>query len=71
MDSESEKFIQLAIENISENKTCLIIAHRLSTIKKVDKIIVLENGSIVEAGTHEELVSQNKQYANFIKIQNI
>jgi subfamily B ATP-binding cassette protein MsbA len=71
LDSESEKFIQLAIENISKKKTCLIIAHRLSTIKKVDKIIVLENGSIVEAGTHDELISQNKQYANFIKIQNI
>ena len=71
LDSESEKFIQLAIENISKKKTCLIIAHRLSTIKKVDKIIVLENGSIVEAGTHDELIKQNKQYANFIKIQNI
>ncbi len=55
LDSQSEKLIQDAIDKISQNRTMIIIAHRLSTIKKADKIFVLENGKIVEQGSHAEL----------------
>ena len=55
LDNESERFIQESLEELMGEHTCLVIAHRLSTIEKADKIIYLENGSIVEEGTHEEL----------------
>ncbi len=62
LDSNTEANIQQAISSITKNKTVLIIAHRLSTIKKADKIIVLEQGKIVEQGTHQELLANNSYY---------
>jgi subfamily B ATP-binding cassette protein MsbA len=62
LDSESEKLIQSALERLMENRTTLIIAHRLSTVKHVDCILVMENGRIVEKGTHGELVQANGLY---------
>jgi ABC-type multidrug transport system fused ATPase/permease subunit len=62
LDSESEKLIQAALERLVENRTTLIIAHRLSTVKHVDCILVMENGRIVETGTHAELVRANGLY---------
>jgi len=62
LDSESEKLIQAALERLMENRTTLIIAHRLSTVKNVDCILVMENGRIVEKGTHAELVRANGLY---------
>lgn len=55
LDSESEKYVQAALDDLILNKTTLVIAHRLSTIKKMDRILVLDNGRIIEEGTHNEL----------------
>ena len=64
LDNISEKNVQAAINNVIKNRTCLIIAHRISTIKNADKIIVLENGEIVEYGKHEELLAKKQYYYN-------
>lgn len=69
IDVESEKLIQKATEKITKNRTSIIIAHRLSTIVNADKIIVMEGGKIVEAGTHTELLAQNGYYSNLYQGQ--
>lgn len=72
LDSYSEKLIQEALEKIRKNRTLIIIAHRLSTIKKADKIIVLENGKIVEEGSHFELAkTSGGLYAKLLQLQNM
>lgn len=62
VDTRTEKLIQDAMDKLMENKTSFIIAHRLSTIKNADKIIVLDEGKIIEQGTHKELISINEGY---------
>lgn len=70
LDSYSEKLIQDALSKISKNRTVIIIAHRLSTIKKADKIIVLENGKLIEEGSHYELsMKNNSLYAKLLNLQ--
>ena len=69
LDSESEAVIQNAIENLTKNKTTIIIAHRLSTVMKCDKILVFENGKIVEEGKHEFLVSNSNIYKKLYEKQ--
>jgi len=69
LDVKSEKAIQKAIESLTENKTTFIIAHRLSTVRKADKILVLENGRIVEAGNHQELMKKKGIYHKFYILQ--
>jgi ABC-type multidrug transport system fused ATPase/permease subunit len=70
LDSESEKLVQGALDELMQNRTSLIIAHRLSTIRKVDKILVIDGGRIVEAGTHEELSERTGGlYANLLRLQ--
>ncbi|MCC5910627.1 MAG: ATP-binding cassette domain-containing protein, partial [Clostridiaceae bacterium] len=64
IDTETEKIIQKGIEKLKEDRTTFIIAHRLSTIKDVDKIIVLNNGKIIERGNHESLIEQDSFYKN-------
>ncbi len=62
LDSESEKYIQAALEEVVKNRTTLVIAHRLSTIEAADLILVMENGSIIEQGTHQELLASQGAY---------
>jgi len=69
LDSESEKLIQQALEDLRKNKTTIVIAHRLSTIEKADNIIVLDEGKIVEQGNHEALIESNGLYSSLHKIQ--
>lgn len=64
LDSESEKLIQDALEKLMKGRTSIVIAHRLSTIAKLDRIVVLDNGKIVEDGTHQELLKQKGTYAS-------
>jgi subfamily B ATP-binding cassette protein MsbA len=69
LDTESEKLVQEALNNLMQNRTSLIIAHRLSTIQSADIILVLENGSIVERGSHMELLQSNGLYRKLIDMQ--
>ena len=63
LDSESEKMIQASLDDLMKDRTSIVIAHRLSTIAKLDRIIVLDDGKIVEDGTHDELLAKNGTYA--------
>src|SRR5690606_7621915 len=63
LDSESEELIQDALWKLMEGRTAIVIAHRLSTIQKMDRILVMENGRVVEEGSHKELIRQNGTYA--------
>ena len=69
LDSESESIIQKAIENLTKNKTTIIIAHRLSTVMNCDKILVFENGKIIEEGKHEFLVNNSLTYKKLYEKQ--
>ncbi len=69
LDSQSERFIQEALERFHGQKTIIIVAHRLSTIVNADRIIVMEKGQLAESGTHEELLSRKGQYAAFWQLQ--
>jgi len=69
IDTESERLIQHAIDTLINGRTSIVIAHRLSTIRKADKIIVLDKGEIVEAGTHEELIASQGFYYKLYQLQ--
>ncbi len=70
LDAESEKVVQEALDNLMQNRTSIIIAHRLATIRNVDCIYVLDNGKIIEQGTHDELAAiENGAYSNLAKLQ--
>ena len=69
LDAESEEKVQNAVINLTKNKTTLVIAHRLSTIIRADKIIVMNRGKIVDAGTHEELLESSMVYKNLYSKQ--
>jgi ATP-binding cassette subfamily B protein IrtB len=66
VDPENESKLQKAIQELTENKTILMIAHRLKTIKNADQILVLNEGKIIQRGTHSELMEQGGLYADFI-----
>ena len=66
LDTESERLVQEAINNMMQQRTSLVIAHRLSTIRHADEIIVLQKGSIVERGRHEELIALNGFYKKLV-----
>jgi len=65
MDPATERLIQKAVIHVSKSRTSIIIAHRLSTIQNADKIIVLENGELIESGSHQDLINLNSKYANY------
>ena len=69
LDTESERYIQNALEKLMQNRTTLVIAHRLSTVEKADRIVVLADGEIVESGSHKELINQDGEYALLHKLQ--
>lgn len=69
LDTESEKLVQIALENMMQNRTSVVIAHRLSTIQKADKIVVMKKGEVVEQGSHAELLALNGTYANLVTLQ--
>lgn len=70
LDSESEKLVQEALETLMKGRTSIVIAHRLSTIRKADKILVMNEGQLVESGTHEELSNlENGIYQNLSNLQ--
>ena len=69
LDTDSERLIQSALENAMKNKTTLVIAHRLSTIQNADAILVMEQGEIIESGTHNTLMKKNGPYAQLLNNQ--
>lgn len=71
LDTESEKLVQDALEKLMKNRTSVVIAHRLSTIVNSDQIFVMDNGQIIEQGTHEELIQNKGAYYNYSLVQNI
>lgn len=70
LDTESERYVQDALEKMMQNRTSLIIAHRLSTIQKADHIVVMEKGDIIEQGSHQELMERNGTYRKLVELQN-
>lgn len=71
LDTESERLVQDAINNLMSNRTSVVIAHRLSTIRHADEIIVLQKGEIVERGTHDSLIAQNGFYKRLVDMQEV
>lgn len=69
LDAESEQLVQESLEKVRKGKTAIIVAHRLSTVKNADRILVFDNGTIVETGTHEELLEKGGIYSNLVKFQ--
>ena len=69
LDSETENKIQMAIKELTKNKTTIVIAHRLSTILNANKIYVIDKGHILENGNHEDLLNISKTYKNFYEKQ--
>ena len=70
LDTKSEKLVQVALNNMMQNRTSLVIAHRLSTIQNADKIVVMEAGKIIEEGNHHSLIEKKGVYANLVNMQN-
>ena len=69
LDTESERLVQQAIEELMHDRTVLVIAHRLSTVRRADRIVVLEGGRLVESGTHDELLASGRLYQRLYRLQ--
>ncbi|MDH3563621.1 MAG: ATP-binding cassette domain-containing protein, partial [Gammaproteobacteria bacterium] len=69
LDTESERLVQAALQKLMEHRTTLVIAHRLSTVEHADRIVVLEQGRVVESGPHRELLARNGIYAGLYRNQ--
>jgi ATP-binding cassette subfamily B protein len=68
-DAESERMVQAALETAMRGRTALVIAHRLATVQQADRIVVIDQGRLVEQGTHESLVAANGLYARLAALQ--
>jgi subfamily B ATP-binding cassette protein MsbA len=71
LDTESERLVQDAINNMMQNRTSIVIAHRLSTIRHADEIIVLQKGEIVERGSHHQLLANDGMYRKLVEMQEV
>ena len=71
LDTESERLVQIALENMMQNRTSIVIAHRLSTIQKADIIVVMQKGKIVEQGNHLELLAKGGTYSKLVSMQSL
>ena len=71
LDTESERLVQDAINNLMNNRTSVVIAHRLSTIRHADEIIVLNKGEIAERGTHDQLLAHQGIYFKLVEMQEV
>jgi len=71
LDTESERLVQESLETLMKGRTTLVVAHRLSTILNADKIIVMDNGKIIEEGNHHTLLSQNGTYSKLVELQTL
>ena len=69
LDTESEKHVQAALDKLMQNRTSIVIAHRLSTVENADRIMVMEQGEIVESGSHDDLIAQGGHYAKLYQKQ--
>ena len=69
LDAASEKLVVEALDRLMRNRTTIIIAHRLSTIRNADLICVIQDGQLVEQGTHDQLIASGGLYAEFVKLQ--
>jgi len=69
LDAESEKLVQDALDRLMQERTTIVIAHRLATIRSADRIIVMDEGCIVEQGDHDSLIAQNGLYARLANLQ--
>ena len=69
LDTESERLVQKALANLTQNKTSIVIAHRLSTIRRADLIVVMEKGKIIETGTHDQLIKKSGKYKKLYEFQ--
>jgi len=69
VDPENEKQLQMAIEELTKNKTIIMIAHRLKTIRNAEQILVISNGKIVQRGKHDDLIKKGGIYSNFINVR--
>jgi ATP-binding cassette subfamily B protein len=69
LDTESERYIQNSLSTLLQGRTCFVIAHRMSTVALADRIMVLDQGRLVEAGTHEELIAHDQRYRRMVELQ--
>ena len=71
LDPKAEKIVQDVLDQVSATRTTLIIAHKLSTVRRADNIVVMQSGTIVEQGSHEELIRKNAVYARLVRAQDL